>query len=145
MLSLLFLSHSYSLDLYNDNLQTTTVFFTRNFTQGWLNSNYSSSAFSCPFIVQHKQSNERSRSSRIPSGPHYCLWTYYCFCVVDTLLFVRSSHLSILFFSHSYCWCFTWNVFDIFVSAYLLCIKWYFIVSIFLTLFNSCVFDIRQY
>ena len=46
--------------LYNSDLQTAIVLFTRNFTQGWLNTYYSSSALSCPFIVQDKQSNERS-------------------------------------------------------------------------------------
>ena len=135
-----------SVDLYNSDLQTTTVFFTRNFTQGWLNSNYSSSALSCPFIVQHKQSNERSRSRTFVFSLSrefhrdriiVCgLWTYCC-------LYVRHTWPS--FFSHSYCWCFTRNVFNIFISAYLSCIKWYFIVSIFVTLFNSYVFDIRQY
>ena len=35
---LLFLSHNYSLDLHDEELQTTTVFCTRNFTQGSLNS-----------------------------------------------------------------------------------------------------------
>ena len=46
-------SHKYSLVLYNGHLQTTTVLFTRNFTQHWLNSYYSlSSALSCLFIVQ---------------------------------------------------------------------------------------------
>ena len=60
MLSSLFLSHNYSLDLYNGDLQTTTFLFTRYFTQGWLNSYYSwlSSALSCLFIVQHNQSNK---------------------------------------------------------------------------------------
>ena len=33
--------------------------FTRNFTPGWLISDYLSSALSCVFILQHDQSNER--------------------------------------------------------------------------------------
>ena len=61
MLSLLFLSHKYLLNLYNGDLQTTTVLFTRNFTQGWLNYYYwLLSVLFCPFIVQHNQYNERS-------------------------------------------------------------------------------------
>ena len=39
-----------SVDLCNGDLQTTIVFFTRNFTQGWLNSYYSLPALFCPFI-----------------------------------------------------------------------------------------------
>ena len=38
--SVLLTTNNCSIDLYNGNLQPTTVFFTRNFTQGWLNSYY---------------------------------------------------------------------------------------------------------
>ena len=77
-----------SVDLYNGGLQTTTVLFTCNFTQGWWNFYYySSSALSCLFIVQHKQSNESSWSRTFVfsvSRELYCnfifvcvLWTHY--------------------------------------------------------------------
>ena len=49
----LFIRYSYhttSLDLRNGDLQTTTVFFTRNFTQGWQNSYWLLPALSCIFI-----------------------------------------------------------------------------------------------
>ena len=57
-------TNNFWVDLYNGDLQTTTVLFTRNFTEGWLNSYYWSSALSCPFIVQHKQCNQRSWSRK---------------------------------------------------------------------------------
>ena len=43
---------NFSVDLYNGDHQTTTVFFASNFTQGWLDSYNSSSALSCLFIVR---------------------------------------------------------------------------------------------
>ena len=51
----LFFSHNYWLD----DLQITTILFTHNFIQGWLNSYYSAFDLSCPFIVQYTKYNER--------------------------------------------------------------------------------------
>ena len=60
-----------SLDLYmySGELQTTTVLFTCNFTQGWLNSYWSLSALCYPFVVQHEQFNESSLTRRFVFSP----------------------------------------------------------------------------
>ena len=51
---MLFVSDNYSLVFHNGDLQTTTVSFTHNFTQGWLNSYYwFLPALSCLFIYAH--------------------------------------------------------------------------------------------
>ena len=49
MLSSLFLWHNYPLDLYNGDLETTTVLCTRNFTQVWQNSYWLIVCFVLPF------------------------------------------------------------------------------------------------
>ena len=105
--SILLSTNNCSVDLYNGDLQTATVFFKRNFTQGWLNSYYSSSALSCPFIVQHKHSNEHTWTRTfvfLSSRELYCDFIVVCACIV--------------FSPACSCW-FTWNVFDVFVSVYL--------------------------
>ena len=80
-----------SVDLYNSDHQTTTVFFARNFTQGWLNS-YALSAMSCPFIVQRKQADERSWSRQFVFSLFKEL---YC----DFIFVCAFAYLSIRFFS----------------------------------------------
>ena len=77
------ISHNYSLFCSHEDLQTTTVFFTRNFTQDWLNSYWLSSNLAGLFIVQHNQSNERSWIRTFMFLPFHEL---YC----DHLLFVYS-------------------------------------------------------
>ena len=95
------LSTSYCfVNLYNGHLQATTVLFTLNFTQGWLNYYWPLPALSCFFIVQQEQSNELSVSR-----------------ILHTLLFVHSHTCLSLFFHTCYYW-FTWNVFNVFVSVY---------------------------
>ena len=91
--SVLVSTNNCSVHLYNGNLPTATIFFTRNFTHGWLNSYCSSQ--SCTnsltnFCVL--------AFSRTPSGPYCSLRT------VSTLLPVYCvrifpcafAHLSIL-------------------------------------------------
>ena len=89
--SVLISTNSCSVDLYNSDLQTTTVFFTCNITQGWLNS-YALSAMSCPFIVQRKQADERSWSRQFVFSLFKEL---YC----DFIFVCAFAYLSIRFFS----------------------------------------------
>ena len=77
----------------NGDLQTTTVFFTCNFTRGWVNSYYSLSAMSCPFMVLHKQSNECSWSRTLVFTLSRKLHRVY------TLSFVHSHTCLCLFLS----------------------------------------------
>ena len=108
--SVLVSTNNWSVDLYSGDLQTTTVFFTLNFTQGWLNSYCLSSALSCPLIVQNKWCNERSWSRRFVFSASQELYlenivvcalcTHCCLCV---LILVYP------YFSHACCCCFTWN------------------------------------
>ena len=110
--SVLLSTKNCSVDIYNSDLQTTTVSFTCNFIQGWLNSYYSPSALSCPFIVQHNHSNERSWSRTFmfsPARELYChlifvcvLRPYFCLCV---RIFVYP-----FLFSHACC-CF-WFIYN---------------------------------
>ena len=77
--------------LYNDDLQTMTVFFTHNFTEGWLNSYYSLRAFSwificlfiCLFVWSFLKWNVQNFAfSRILLRLHCCL----CICIQCLLL-----------------------------------------------------------
>ena len=52
----------------------------RNFTQGWLNSYWVMLALSCPFIVPHKQSNERSWSRRFVLSLFWKSIAIVCIC-----------------------------------------------------------------
>ena len=95
------------MDLYNGDLQKTNVFFTHNFTQGWLNSYYSSSALSCLFIVLSAQSGLHSKS-RV-----FLYWIVFSLSIPISLLFVYCIHIVCLLrslliyflFSHWYCCC----------------------------------------
>ena len=89
------------------DLQTTTVFFTCNFIQSWLNSYYSSSSLPCPFIVQRNQSNERSWSRMFvfsPSREPYCDFIFVCVlyahCCLCTVLPVYCVHIVICAFAY---------------------------------------------
>ena len=87
----LFLSHNYSHhSVRNGDLQTTIVYFTRNITQGWLNSDWLSSALSCPFIAQNNQYNEHSLSRKFVFSPSRELYRNH-------LLFVHSHTCLYLF------------------------------------------------
>ena len=107
-----------SVDLYNGYLQSTTVLFTRNFTQSWLNSYLPLRALSCPFIVQHEQSNECSWSRRFMFSPyrelHCDLIVVYAFCIHWCLCFGK---LVYPFLFHVCCCWFSWNVLGVFVSV----------------------------
>ena len=68
---------------------SSTVSFKRSFTQGWLNSYYSSSALSRLFIVLHKQSNENSFLAFSVT-----LSQLHCYlCIMYTLLVVYCVHI----------------------------------------------------
>ena len=90
--SILLSTNDCALDLYNDDLQTTTVLFIRNFTPGWLNYHHLSSTLSCPFIVQRKLSNERSwsRTFVLPlSRELYCDYIVVCAFAYLSIPFYR--------------------------------------------------------
>ena len=89
----------------NGNLQTTTVFFTRNFTQGWLNSYYCSlPTFSCLYICASNQSEEDSWSGTFGVTifrKFYCDYIVVCIlctqCLLQhTCLFLFLSYLLLL-------------------------------------------------
>ena len=107
--SVLLSTSNCSVDLYNGGLQTTTVLFTCNFTQGWWNFYYySSSALSWPFIVQHKQSNKSSWSKTfVFSVSRELYWNFIFVCVLCThylLLSTLTLGFRYLSLSYSY-WC----------------------------------------
>ena len=91
-------ANNYSLDLCNGDLQTTTVFFIRDFTQDRLNSYWLLLALPCLFMRERSvwwrflKWNVRGFAfSRILSRLHCCL------CIVYTLLIVGFAYLSIPF------------------------------------------------
>ena len=98
--SVLVSTNNCSVDLYNCDYQTTTVFFTLNFSQGWL--------YSYRLVV---------------------FLPFYCFALLlsntnSLLKVLEVEHSCSRFFENCIatfaccCW-FTWNVFNLFVSVYL--------------------------
>ena len=84
------------------DLQTTTILFTRNFTQGWLNSYNSLLPLSCPFIVQHNQYNEHSWNRTFVFSPSRELYTdFFCLFIMLRFLTLRFLYLS---YSRRCCW-----------------------------------------
>ena len=95
-----------SLDLYNEDLQATIYYYYY----------YSSSALSCPFRVQHNESNERSWSRRFVFSPsqefcrdyivictHFVVYAFaYLFIVFSLMLVVFGFLGGICLYS---CWC----------------------------------------
>ena len=82
---------SYSLDLCNGDLQTTTALFTCNFTQGWLNYYWLVASFGLPFYMGKWSVCWRFAFSRI-------LWReVYCLYIVYTVLVVAFAYISIPF------------------------------------------------
>ena len=110
--SILF-SHNYSLFCLQGRFSNTTVLFTRNFTQGWLNSNWLSSAlFRSVWRTFLKQKDLVLAFSRTPSLSlvyvhsvpfslilvvSSCVFCTYCLLL--RLLSLRSGYLSL---SHSW-------------------------------------------
>ena len=87
-------TNTYSLGSYSNEFQTTTVLFTRNFTQDRLNSYCLPSALSFSFIVQHNQYKERSWSRTfVFSFYRTLLWFHFCWCIMYT--FVAFSYFAI--------------------------------------------------
>ena len=95
---------------YNKDIQTTIVLFTRNVTQGWL------IFLSCPFIVQHNQSNERCWNRRFvfsPSRELYrdhllfgllgscSMYLLVCICIVCTVYILSLVAFAFVAFSLS--------------------------------------------
>ena len=82
-----------SVDLYNGDRQTTTVLFTRNFTQGWLNSYYSSFALSGPFIVvEHSCFRFLKSSIATPFLFVYCVHIASCCVRLRCILVIYLFH-----------------------------------------------------
>ena len=136
----LFFSHNYSLfcSQWRSSNHDCSLHTPRNFTQDWLNSYYSSSALSWPFIVLHKQSNERCWSRMFVFSLSRGLYRdYTVFCVLCTHCCLCIRILVYLFFSYTCCCWFTGNKFDVFVSVVFVCrlMLNYIIVSIFITIF----------
>ena len=101
-------TNNWSVDLYNGDLQTTTVSSTCNFTQGWLNSYCLMSALSCPVIVLHKQSNERSWSRMFVfslSRELYCNFIIFCVHIVVCAFTYLSIMLDVVYLERVRCIC----------------------------------------
>ena len=103
--NLLISNNIFLLELYKENLQTTTFLF----TQDWLNYYRLSSVSSCPFIALHKQYNERSLSMIV--------FSLSCFYIVVCSF----AYLSIPF-RFLFCWC----------IVYLYCIRLHCVLVIYL-------------
>ena len=110
--SVLISTNNCSVDPYNGDLQTTTVFFTRNVTSH--KADYSLlSALSCLFIVLRKQSNERSWSRIFVfslSREFYCDFIVVCVLCTHCLLLQFPS------FSYGFWW-FTGNKLAAFICV----------------------------
>ena len=79
--SILLSTNNCSVNLYNGNLPTTTVLFTHNFSQVWLNSCCSLSALSCHFKVQPNQSKEHSWSRMFMSSNSIATSFLFVYCI----------------------------------------------------------------
>ena len=110
----------YSLDLHNAELQTTTVLFTLNFTQGWLNSYWLLPALYCLYICLHLLFAELSQSkmfvyslSREPYSDFIvvvdCVFFFHVACCVFVYVYLD--------FSCWCCWWFTCNKLAAFVCV----------------------------
>ena len=104
--SVLVSTNNYSVVLYNCDLQTRTVFFTRNFTQGWLNSYYSSPALSCLYTYTyiHNWLLQSFSQDYWPSFSHHlCGVCYSLQSTPNDRFFEKLFHGNFLFASQSFC------------------------------------------
>ena len=110
--SVLLSTNNCSVDLYNGHMQSMTVFFTHNSTKGWLNSYYSSSAFSCPFIVLVFSLTHVIEVERLLEPSHFCLCIVYTVLLVHSIACVLRTHCCLCILILIYTCCCSWFTYN---------------------------------
>ena len=105
--SVLISTNNCLVDFYNCSLQTMTVFFTRNFTQAWLNSYYPLRVLSCG-SDQFDEGSWSGTFGTLPSREFYCDYIFvYALCTQPFALMLVVVGL-LMQQAYCICWCSCW-------------------------------------